>query len=202
MSIKEALKSHLPPLLLLKKLPYFSLYCSIISMEAFNLSNFKTEKQSFMSTHNLFTSITKTLRLLELCLALLFLLWLITRLPFFLSISSDFLRSPLFVFALSNAIIAALLVQSDLLSSSLSANSAAPVDEQIKDSSKDDIDSCYATGSGNLGRKVYSRSQSLPEKEKVREVLYPEDKLSNEEFQRTIEAFIAKQMRYLREESC
>jgi len=218
----------------LKKLPYFSLslYCSIISMEAFNLSNFKTEKQSFMSTHNLFSSITKLLRLLELCLALLFFLWIVTRLPFFLSISSDFFQSPLFVFALSNAIIAALLAQSDLLSSSSSSSSAtdsaALVEEQIKDSSKYDIgiDSCYALGSGNLGRKVYSRSQSLPEnvnakgeneeqterqkllrrseteKEKVMEVLYPEDKLSNEEFQRTIEAFIAKQMRFLREESC
>jgi len=177
-----------------------------------------------MSTYNLFTSITKTLRLLELCLALLFFLWIVTRLPFFLSISYDFLRSPLFVFALSNAIIVALLAQSDLLSSSSTDYSAAPVEQQIKDSSKDDIDSCYATGFGNLGRKVYSRSQSLPEstnreeeneeqtdrrkllrqseKEKVREVLYPEDKLSNEEFQRTIEAFIAKQMRFLREESC
>jgi hypothetical protein len=41
------------------------------------------------------------------------------------------------------------------------------------------------------------------ETEKVREILYPQDKLSNEEFQRTIEAFIAKQMRFLREEeSC
>lgn len=100
------------------------------------------------------------------------------------------------------------------------------MEQKIKDTCTDDIDSCYATYSGNLGRKVYSRSQSLPEnvngkgedeeqterqkilrrseteKEKVREVLYPEDKLSNEEFQRTIEAFIAKQMRFLREESC
>ncbi|KAJ7953038.1 tRNA-methyltransferase non-catalytic subunit trm6MTase subunit [Quillaja saponaria] len=33
------------------------------------------------------------------------------------------------------------------------------------------------------------------------ENLYPEDNLSNEEFQRTIEDFIAKQMKFLREES-
>ncbi|GAU26236.1 hypothetical protein TSUD_224270 [Trifolium subterraneum] len=177
-----------------------------------------------MKTYNLFTSIAKTLRLLELCLVLLFLLWILTRLPFFLRISADFLQSPLFIFALSNAIIAALFAQSDLRFSSSASDSASLVEErlecqikQINDTCTVDVDSFSAvsTDSGNL--QVCSRSQSLPETmneegdneklrpsetEKVREILYPQDKLSNEEFQRTIEAFIAKQMRFLREESC
>jgi hypothetical protein len=190
-------------------------------METFN--NIKTEKQSTMKTYNLFTSIAKTLRLLELCLLLFFLLWIFTRLPFFLRISADFLQSPLFIFALSNAIIAALFAQSDLR---FSSDSASIVEErlesqikQINDTCKAvDVDSCSAvTDSGNL--QLCSRSQSFPETmngerenekklrrsetEKVREILYPQDKLSNEEFQRTIEAFIAKQLRFLREEeSC
>jgi hypothetical protein len=193
-------------------------------METFN--NIKTEKQSTMKTYNLFTSIAKTLRLLELCLLLFFLLWIFTRLPFFLRISTDFLQSPLFIFALSNAIIAALFAQSDLRFSSSASDSASIVEErlesqikQINDTCKAvDVDSCSAvTDSGNL--QVCSWSQSFPETmngegenekklrrsetEKVREILYPQDKLSNEEFQRTIEAFIAKQMRFLREEeSC
>lgn len=65
--------------------------------------------------------------------------------------------------------------------------------------------------------KVYRRTQSEKLKEESpeqmqqklrrletenrRQSMYPQDKLSNEEFQRTIEAFIAKQMRFLREES-
>ncbi|WJX60993.1 hypothetical protein P8452_46138 [Trifolium repens] len=191
-------------------------------METFN--NIKTEKQSTMKTYNLFTSIAKTLRLLELCLILFFLLWIFTRLPFFLRISADFLQSPLFIFALSNAIIAALFAQSDLRFSSSASDSASIVEErlecqikQINDTCTVDVDSCFAvTDSGNL--QVCSRSQSFSETmngereneklrrsetEKVREILYPQDKLSNEEFQRTIEAFIAKQMRFLREEeSC
>ncbi|XP_058775716.1 uncharacterized protein LOC131649990 [Vicia villosa] len=192
-------------------------------MEAFN---FKAEKRT-MSTYNIFTGITKTLRLLELCLVLLFLFWILNRLPFALRISADFLRSPLFIFALSNAIIVALLAQSDLRS----ADSASPVEErlecqdkQIRETCTEDVDSCAVTvtDSGNLREIVYCRSQSLPEitngegenendtstrklqrsetEMKVRGILYPQDKLSNEEFQRTIEAFIAKQMRFLREE--
>ncbi|KAL5099474.1 hypothetical protein RYX36_003801 [Vicia faba] len=191
-------------------------------MEAFNFK----EKESTMSTYNVFTGIAKTLRLLELCLVLFFLFWILNRLPFALRISVDFLRSPLFIFALSNAIIVALLAQSDLrLTSSSATDAASPVEERlecqdklIRDTCTEDVDSCAVTvtGSGNLGGNVYCQSQSLPEimngegeneklqrpetEMKVREILYPQDKLSNEEFQRTIEAFIAKQMRFLREE--
>ncbi|XP_045817421.1 uncharacterized protein LOC123910367 [Trifolium pratense] len=189
-------------------------------MEAFNT---KAEKQSTMKTHNIFTSIAKTLRLLELCLVLLFLLWTLTHLPFFLRISFDFLQSPIFIFALSNAIIAALFAQSDLRFSSSASDFASIVEErlecqikQINDKCMVDVNSCSAvTDSGNLqvcsplpetmngeGENEKLRRSETSETEKVREILYPQDKLSNEEFQRTIEAFIAKQMRFLREDSC
>ncbi|KAI5438908.1 uncharacterized protein LOC127123648 [Lathyrus oleraceus] len=191
-------------------------------MEAFNI---KEEKQSTISTYSIFTGIARTLRLLELCLVLFFLFWILNRLPFALRISADFLRSPLFIFALSNAIIVALLAQSDLrFSSSSAADSEFPVEERLECQDKqscetcvEDVDSCAVTVTDS-GNKVYCRSESLPEimngeekneklqrsetEIKVREILYPQDMLSNEEFQRAIEAFIAKQMRFLREESC
>ncbi|KHN36082.1 uncharacterized protein LOC114405704 [Glycine soja] len=181
-------------------------------MDALDLSNLKVEKM------NIINSVAKTLRILELCIALFFLSWFLTRLPFALQISADYLRSPLFVFAVSNAIIAAVLAQSRRFDQS---NSASPVIEaehhQISDTCTDN-DSGAAIDS-NFG-KFYRRSQSekLTEKseerndtarrelrrsetEKAREKSYPQDKLSNEEFRRTIEAFIANQMRLLREDS-
>ncbi|KAG5061034.1 hypothetical protein JHK87_002063 [Glycine soja] len=181
-------------------------------MDALDLSNLKVEKM------NIINSVAKTLRILELCIALFFLSWFLTRLPFALQISADYLRSPLFVFAVSNAIIAAVLAQSRRFDQS---NSASPVIEaehhQISDTCTDN-DSGAAIDS-NFG-KFYRRSQSekLTEKseerndtarrelrrsetEKAREKSYPQDKLSNEEFRRTIEAFIENQMRLLREDS-
>ncbi|XP_028760357.1 uncharacterized protein LOC114719070 [Neltuma alba] len=157
------------------------------------------------------------------------------RLPFALSLLllrqfSLFLSSPLFVFFLSNAIIATLVAKSGPPPApaplpmptpkftTSSSKTRAPIKltpVAIKDTdSKAGLDSDFA--------KVYRRTQSeklkeeCPERtqqklrrsetekkhmENGRESMYPQDNLSNEEFQRTIEAFIAKQMRFLREES-
>ncbi|KAK7309308.1 hypothetical protein RJT34_05928 [Clitoria ternatea] len=164
------------------------------------------------NNNDILSSIAKSLRILEMCLALLFLSWILTRLPFALRLTADYLRSPLFVFAVFNAIIAALLAQSRRHASQ--SDTPPPVAHIT--------DTCTARDSSAVADsgKVYHRSQSekLKEKgdggntmarrelrrsetEKARENSYPQDKLSNEEFQRTIEAFIAKQMRFLREES-
>ncbi|KAK7307520.1 hypothetical protein VNO77_40656 [Canavalia gladiata] len=175
------------------------------------MSNVKAEKGSTgITRYNMLSGIGKTLRILELCLALFFLSWILTRLPFALRLSANYLRSPLFVFAISNAIIAALFAQSRRFSA----------DEPVEEPQHKEIrDTCTANDYPDL-RKVYHRSHSekvkrksedgsttarrelqRSEMEKAQENFYPEDKLSNEEFQRTIEAFIAKQMRFLREES-
>lgn len=224
-------------------------------MDAFHFSNVKEEKDGAMPRYNLFTGIAKTLHILELCLALLLLFWILTRLPFALRVSADslqklsaFLRSPLFVFAISNAIIVALVAQSGGLTAGddssadrvpgkppSEADSAASallsrvaVAEECQDKhivDRAEMDTCTEKDWGAVTdsevRKVYRRSESEKlqggeeagnkavrrklrrsetEKEKRGELLYPQDKLSNEEFQRTIEAFIAKQMRSLREE--
>ncbi|KAK4259975.1 hypothetical protein QN277_003153 [Acacia crassicarpa] len=204
---------------------------------------------------NLFSLLTKTIRFLELCLVLLLLSWILPRLPFALSFLrhfSLFLSSPLFVFLLSNAIIATLVVNSGTFSppadspvsqySLLNKNTApAPQPDpllrvaegevvyqdkhMISDTNPTVQDKADTVASKDTGlhsdfATVYRRtvSEKFTEEERMqpklrrsetekkhmenrRENMYPQDKLSNEEFQRTIEAFIAKQMRFLREES-
>ncbi|XP_014508023.1 uncharacterized protein LOC106767614 [Vigna radiata var. radiata] len=209
---------------------------------------FKPDKPNAIQTQNLFAAVSKILRILELCLLFLLLSWLLTRLPFAFALSAQFLTrflsfaaSPLFVFALSNAIIAALLAQSRCLSGPRSAadalyhdflNSRTPVtalhappprvlpepefhDKQVIAEtvqgrpSVDPAAKYRRSKSENWKgdslktprRRNLRRSETEKRLEKPPENLYPQDKLSNEEFQRAIEAFIAKQLRFLREES-
>ncbi|GAU36019.1 hypothetical protein TSUD_211570 [Trifolium subterraneum] len=216
-----------------------------------------------------FAAISKTIRIFELCILLLLLSWTLTRLPLAVSISADYLRklaaNPLFIFAISNAIIAALIAQSGRFTSQNSDDLSGtgkiysefinnritvsdreqqppsvtveppPVEEvaaEVKCQDKEVISEIVSvptiptvsdreTG-GDSDFASFRRSQSekwkgeavkmkerkqlrRSETEKIRETekenLYPQDKLSNEEFQRAIDAFIAKQMRFLREES-
>ncbi|ESW28976.1 hypothetical protein PHAVU_002G033700 [Phaseolus vulgaris] len=160
-------------------------------MDAVELSKLKAGKRSIVN------SITKTLRILQLCVALFFLTWFFTRLPLALRLSADYLRSPLFVFAVFNAIIAALLAQSRRFTQS---NSDDPVAEAEHRQIATDWRSVSEEEEGEDGNKTAGRELRRSETEKGLEKWYPQDKLTNEEFRRTIEAFIAKQMRLLREE--
>ncbi|CAL0313288.1 unnamed protein product [Lupinus luteus] len=221
-------------------------------MDHFHFENVKPKKNtSITTTYNFFTTISKTLRILELFLTLFLLSWILTRLPFALHISAhysrklfSFLANPLFIFALSNAIIAALVAQSRRHSAAVgllnrdtvtghekppSETDAQPrdvaeveyqekeviyetrtidVDRTVENLEKDlDSDlrkyrrSFSEKLKGEIAGKMVRRKFRRSETEKLPESLYPEDKLSNEEFQRTIEDFIAKQMRFLKEES-
>ncbi|KAL5063762.1 hypothetical protein RYX36_025499 [Vicia faba] len=218
-------------------------------------------KPNAIRTH--FAAISKTIRIFELCILLLLLSWTLTRLPLAVSISADFLRklaaNPLFIFAVSNAIIAALLAQSGRFSGENTDDNAgagklyrefmnsrdhqppspevetppvaavATVSTEVKCQDKEVIsetvpapvvpDQEGGSGSdfanfrrsqsekwkGEAGkmqrRKQLRRSETEKLRETVKENLYPQDKLSNEEFQHAIDAFIAKQMRFLREDS-
>ncbi|TKY55841.1 hypothetical protein E2542_SST20264 [Spatholobus suberectus] len=209
----------------------------------------KAEKANAIRRQGIVAAISKTLRVIELCVVLLLLSWTVTRLPFAFALSAQFLRrlfafaaSPLFVFALSNAIIAALLAQSGRFSAASSADGlycellntrtavAAPppepnapppppeaefLDKQVIAETVQDR-ACAGDGSkyrrsqsenwkGEAAkaprRRRLRRSETEKRREDSPEILYPQDKLSNEEFQRAIEAFIAKQLRFLREES-
>ncbi|KAE9597858.1 hypothetical protein Lal_00029543 [Lupinus albus] len=226
-------------------------------MDHFHFPNVKPNKITSITTiYNFFTTISKTLRILQLFLTLFLLSWILTRLPFALHISAIYSRklfsllaNPLFIFALSNAIIAALVAQSRRLSAAdnnasghLNRNTVTghvtppsetdyqprdvaeveyqekeviyetrriDVDRTVENSERDYLDSDLKKYRRSLSEKwkedvagkIMRRKFRRSETEKRPENLYPEDKLSNEEFQRTIEDFIAKQMRFLKEES-
>lgn len=225
-------------------------------------------KPNAIRTH--FAAISKTIRIFELCIVFLILSWTLTRLPLAVSISAEYLRklaaNPLFIFAVSNAIIAALFAQSGRFSDEKSEDHSGagklyrelmncriavsdrdiqppsstvdppsatvdlpPVTAEVTCQDKEvisetapapvipdreigvcsDFANYRRTQSekwkGEAGkmkqRKQLRRSETEKLLETSKENLYPQDKLSNEEFQRTIDAFIAKQMRFLREES-
>lgn len=257
-------------------------------MDLFNFDHVKAEKTGAIIWYNHLPNLRKLFRLIEFCLALVFLFWIFNRLPFAIRISGEFfmrtagvIASPIFVFFLCNAIIATLIAKSgrfsgenpatdnaetefyeELLknnenrcSKPLSENPSSPprlpshatkemeyqdkeiisqvnnttqtdkngdgaVDMELYSSSDSDSD----TDSHNP--RVYRRSKSekLERKpaEKVKakklrrsetekcmnavkstggEGLCPEDELSDEEFQRAIDEFIAKHLRFRREES-
>ncbi|KAF2290765.1 hypothetical protein GH714_015355 [Hevea brasiliensis] len=88
-------------------------------MDLFNFDKVKTEKTGSILWNNHLPSLTKLFRLIEFCLAMVFLSWIFNRLPFAIRISGEFfmriagvIASPIFVFLLCNAIIATLIVKS------------------------------------------------------------------------------------------
>lgn len=234
-------------------------------MDTFKFDNLKTEKANAMLRYRRLRNVAKFFRILEFCLALLFLSWTSSRLPFIVKISRDYFRqlialviSPLFIFLLGNVIVLTLLAKSGLLTAQSSANLCDEFTRNIENSIKLEPDNCpplpepeeiiyqdkqiicgmnTVTSAPNYDaieltlvadqsvsdQKVYRRSQSenlkgedsekpcgklrRSETEKFlgiersgAETLELVDKLSNEEFQRTIEAFIAKQLRFHKEE--
>ncbi|KAJ6989958.1 hypothetical protein NC653_018460 [Populus alba x Populus x berolinensis] len=88
-------------------------------MDFNNFDTVKAEKANAMLKYNNLQTLTKVFRLLEFCLALILFSWIFNKLPFAVKISGEFLRylagiiaSPLFVFLLSNGIIATLIAKS------------------------------------------------------------------------------------------
>ena len=119
-------------------------------MDAFDFCNVKAEKANAMRRYNLLTSIAKTLRIVEICVALVLLSWMVTRLPFAVKISGDyirklsgFIRSPLFIFMISNAIIATLMAKSGRITGQNSGGDNAEVElyEELMKNSADRIKS-------------------------------------------------------------
>ncbi|KAG6600586.1 hypothetical protein SDJN03_05819, partial [Cucurbita argyrosperma subsp. sororia] len=219
----------------------------------------KTEK---VLSPNLLQMFPKFFRFLELCFLLLFLSWILSRLPIALTISADFFRklfgflaSPLFGFLLCNAIIFALLakptkfsdrsavtivdgdeidrIYADLIEKSGSdgvherkvetvyqdkqiiAEPISSIDHKIEERNADTESESgvdhpkviLRTLSEKLKPKTQSEKLRRSETEKCRnlehshDILYYQDDLSSEEFQRKIEAFIAKEKKFRREES-
>lgn len=85
-------------------------------MDSIDIENVKIEKSKFPSLLHRFRTIGFFFRVTEICVALLFVCWIFTCLPFAVKISGDFLSrlvcfvsTPLFMFVLGNSIVVALL---------------------------------------------------------------------------------------------
>ncbi|XP_056169995.1 uncharacterized protein LOC130138822 [Syzygium oleosum] len=226
----------------------------------------KPEKQTTaLSSYFLFNVVLTAIRLLELGLALFFLLRVSTRVPFAVRLSCEysflllgFVARPLFVFALCNAIIVALLAKpggsfargpagggggavEELYEEivKISESRARPVlppareAEEVVYEDKAIISevgtAARARGGGGGGVAVGLEEEAAaaadedeedeeeeccsgghrpPEAEKRPRAAGSccgggggDEEMSNEEFQRAIEAFIAKQLRFRREET-
>ncbi|KAF9682260.1 hypothetical protein SADUNF_Sadunf05G0090400 [Salix dunnii] len=77
------------------------------------------EKANAILKYNLVQTLKKLFRLLEFCVAIILLSWIFNKLPFAIKISGEYVRrlagviaSPIFVFLLSNGIIATLIAKS------------------------------------------------------------------------------------------
>ncbi|KAF5736014.1 hypothetical protein HS088_TW14G00146 [Tripterygium wilfordii] len=142
---------------------YFVLLClyfSVSEMDLFEVDNVKEEKTSAIELgFNRLRSVAKLFRFVELCLALVVLLWIFTRLPFVVRISGEYLRqlagivaSPLFVFLLCNGIIGALFAKSREFSAE-----AEIYEEFIKNSENRGVKSLSADSAavdGHLSREA------------------------------------------------
>lgn len=89
---------------------------------AFDLDNPKIEKENAMLTYRRLRNLAKLFRILELCLLLIFISWISSRIPFILKSGTEYFRrlisiiiSPLFIFLLSNVIVLTLVVKSGQL---------------------------------------------------------------------------------------
>ncbi|KAL8118053.1 uncharacterized protein LOC141689899 [Apium graveolens] len=94
---------------------------------AFDFDNLKTEKQSAMLRYRRLRNLAKLFRILEICLLLIFISWISSRIPFILKISKVYFRqfisiitNPFFIFVLSNVIVLTLLIKSGQFTSSSS----------------------------------------------------------------------------------
>lgn len=253
----------------------FSLFLhSQIAMDSFDFDNVKAEKAKALRRFNRFCRIGRFFRAAEVCVALLFIFWTFSQLPFVVQISGAFLRriaavisTPLFVFLLGNSIVVVLLTKSSdqtttavasaeteiyqafvrsvenrskpsdedltegivyddkqVIVTDLDSNPNLTVDENMPhveiDSDSSPHSKVYGRSksdvsgkqSSNMVMMMMKRSLQRSETEKFcketendddseEEKNYPEDDLSNEEFQKTIEAFIAKQRMFRRQES-
>ncbi|KAM7250754.1 hypothetical protein ACFE04_022637 [Oxalis oulophora] len=224
------------------------------------------KKAKAIQRFNRLKSIASVFRTLEIALALILFSWLVNRVPLAVKLSLHFLRqsssvitSPLFVFAVSNFIIFALIAKSrdkshsDDLYDDIIRNTSVPVaadnsssgKEEVEDEDKDkdedevvyqdkeiisEVNTCDVAivrtcdvndvAEENYPPPVYGRSKSEKfEVTKIDDIVLrrsetekhapatataaeeEEEEMSNEEFQRTIEDFIAKQLKFRRQES-
>ncbi|CBI17481.3 unnamed protein product, partial [Vitis vinifera] len=195
-------------------------------MDSFDFDSVKAEKANAMLKYRRLRNVTKLFRFAELFLVLILFFWIFTHLPFAIQISGEYFRkistviaSHLFVFLFCNAIIEPEVVVYEDKQMICAANTLRPTCEKVvptvTDSKRDSYVKVYRRSqSEKLNRDRSEKSRRILQRsdtEKCQQIVisgddpaktwYPEDELSNEDFQRTIEAFIARELRFRRQES-
>lgn len=141
---------------------------------AFDFDNLKTEKQNAMLRYRRLRNLAKLFRIFELCLLLIFISWISSRMPFILKISKDYfcrfvsiIISPLFIFVLSNVIVLTLLVKfgqfttsSSSLSEKSDTNLYSEFTNNIKISADSNAENCSA---GSEEEVVYQDKEIVGE---------------------------------------
>ncbi|KAJ0971649.1 hypothetical protein J5N97_019608 [Dioscorea zingiberensis] len=187
----------------------------------------KAEKQSAMRRYHRMRKIGRTIRSLEVCAAMMIILWTSPRLPAAARVSGDVLRaaasailSPRFVFLIGNAIVLVLFVKSGNVGGSPPAGSdlrdeyletrgsrifyapPAAVEDVVYEEKK----VCVETKRKEIQRTTSEKMERKREEPELRrsetDVGRKADKEEDaDEFRRMIEDYIAKQWRFHREES-
>ncbi|PKI69229.1 hypothetical protein CRG98_010366 [Punica granatum] len=198
-------------------------------MDSFHISTFKVEKARAFQRSNI-SKIASFFRVIELCIVLALILRLSTQVTATVKNSGEYFRglkvvlvSPIFVFVLGNMIVVILLAKPRKL---LAHDSAMKMDrfyEECAEKSRiGQNQEADAHRRNETYRKIRSEKfsqkkdqkltralhQSKSEKcmksfdpgEKSERAAFCEDAMSNEEFRRTIEEFIARQQKFRMEE--
>ncbi|KAH6811899.1 hypothetical protein C2S51_025661 [Perilla frutescens var. frutescens] len=196
-------------------------------MESFNLGDIKAEKANAISRYRRIQRITTLFRAVELFVFLIVVSKFSTQLSSPLKLSEEYFRgisvaliSPRFVFLLGNAIVLVLFLKSGGLSAKDSEGIADFYDEYVEkcrmanQEIKKGVDDCESrkimcrSSSEKLEREVVhgdikrrrELKRSMTDGCRSRRKLAVAEEMSNEEFRQTVEAFIARQQRLLREE--
>lgn len=196
---------------------------------SFNFGDIKVEKANAISRYRRIQRITILFRAIELLVFLIVVSRFSTQFSSPLKLSGEYFRgvavaliSPKFVFLVGNAIVLVLFFKSGRLSAKDGEGVADFYDEYVErcrmnQEIKKGVDDCKLhfqtrktmcrSSSEKLERKVVHGDGDTKRRRELarsmtegRRKLAAADEMSSEEFRRTVEAFIARQQRFLREE--
>lgn len=192
-------------------------------MDSFKFDNIKAEKANAISTYQRMQRITTLFRVLELSALLIIVSKFSTQLPLPSNLSGEYFRgiavamiSPLFVFLVGNAIVLVLFFKSGRFSGKDGDGIADFYDEYVEkcgirnleregfDAAREGGKMCRSSSEKLVvmhgGERRRELTRSVTEGCRGRRKTAVAEEMSSEEFRRTVEAFIARQQRFLREE--
>jgi hypothetical protein len=192
-----------------------------MQMDSFNFFNIRAEKANAMLKNRQLQKMVNLFWVIQVCVVLVTISRLSMQLPLAVKNSTGYFRdvtvslvNPRFLFVVGNAIIITLFAKSRQFSAQDCTkktsgsdlyeefiNSRANSKHSISDQTHQSMAKDYRR-SQSYSQISNSREKSIVSCESSAKSSNAEDEMSNEEFQRKVEAFIARQQRLLREEDC